>query len=86
MATAKGNADSHGKARSRGSAEASDDGRLAQLKQMRAAAAFPPDQKYLDAQITDLMAQRALKMPIHDRLKLAKERKEAADEKVERNC
>ena len=85
MATAKGNADSHGKARSRGSADASDDGRLVQLKQMRAAATFPTDQRYLDAQITDLMAKKALKLPIHDRLKLAKERKEAADDKVERN-
>ena len=85
MATAKGNADSRGKARSRSSAEASEDGRLAQLKQMRAAATFPTDQKYLDAQITDLMAQKNLKLPIHDRLKLAKERKEAADDKVERN-
>ena len=85
MATAKDDGDSRGKARSRSSAEPNDDGRLAQLKQMRAAAAFPPYQKYFDAQITDLMAQRALNMPIHDRLKLAKERKEAADEKVERN-
>ena len=49
---------------------------------MRAAATFPTDQRYLDAQITDLMAKKALKLPIHDRLKLAKERKEAADDKV----
>ena len=77
MATAKGNA----KERSEG---AIDDSRLAQLKQMRAAATYPPDQKYLDAQITDLQAKRALKLPIHDRLRLAKERKETADTKVER--
>ena len=58
---------------------------MAQLTQIRAAATYPPDQKYLDAQITDLQAKRALKLPIHDRLKLAKERKETADTKVERN-
>jgi len=62
-----------------------DKARLVSLKRMRAEAANLEDQEYLDTKINELSSRIARQLPLHDRLKIAKEKCEAADQRVQRN-
>ena len=62
-----------------------DKARLASLKRMKAEASNPEDQNYLDSKISELTMRLSRRLPLHDRLKLAREKCEAATLRLERN-
>ena len=62
-----------------------DKARLASLKRMRANATDPEDQGYLDTKIAELTVRLSRRLPLPNRLKLAKEKCDAAVERLERN-
>ena len=62
-----------------------DKARLTSLRRMRAEATNQEDQTYLDAKILELSARLSRGLPLHDRLKLAREKCDAAKVRLERN-
>ena len=62
-----------------------DKARLVSLKRMRAEASNLEDQEYLDTKINELSSRISRQLPLHDRLKIAKEKCEAADQRMQRN-